>query len=87
MGSLPAQEMSDLLPMDQAVEWHLTGNHFPPISTAMVQPAIEAIDACNEEDYERLIITPFDHVTYGTQVPAHVIVEALHLEFWIEEAE
>ena len=32
MGSLQAQEMAELLTMEDAIAWHLQSNHYPPSS-------------------------------------------------------
>ena len=54
MGNLQAQDMVAQLAwlgsdsLNQAISWHLTSNHFPPVPTTMVAPCIEAIDNAGE---------------------------------------
>ena len=31
--------------LEQAIGYHLQGNHYPPVPLSMVQPCIDAIDA------------------------------------------
>jgi hypothetical protein len=87
MGAMQAREMAELGSdnLGQTIEWHLRSNHFPPVPNSMVQPCIKAIEACNEEDYNRMIGLP-EGVGYKglTVAPAHAIVESHHLDAWID---
>ena len=50
----------------------------------MVQPCIYAIEACNEECYNRMIELPDGILWRGqSSAPAHAIVEGHHLEPWL----
>jgi hypothetical protein len=85
MGRLTASEIAQTeLTLEDQITWHLQGNHFPPIPKTMVQPCIEAIDAYNEDNPERLISLP-EGVGYKglTVAPASAIIEAHHLESWL----
>jgi hypothetical protein len=64
--------------------YHLQGNHYPPIPLSMVQPCIYAIEACNEECYNRMIELP-EGISWRGQssAPAHAIVEGHHLDAWL----
>lgn len=87
MGRLTAMEIAETeLTLEDQITWHLKGNHFPPIQKSMVKPCIEAIEAGNAGDWEKLIGLP-DGVGYKglTAAPAHAIVEAHHLETWITD--
>lgn len=95
MGSLQAQEMAELLSVEDGIAWHLAYNHYPPVPKSMVEPCLEAINACNDGDYERKIQLPFDGVDRNGEpfqirwqgndfAPAYAIVEGHHLESWIE---
>jgi hypothetical protein len=88
MGSMQATEMAELMPMKDAIRWHLRSNHFPPVPATMVEPCIQAIDAINKLDYDRLIALP-DGVGYKglTVAPAYAIAKSHHLEPWIDEQE
>ena len=85
MGSLQAQEMSELLPLEQAIEWHLTSNHFPPIPKSMVPVCIEAIQHANEGNFDKLVALP-EGVGYKglTVAPVLAIIEQHHLDNWVE---
>jgi len=88
MGAQLARELAELGSDNprQAMEWHLTANHFPPVPTTMVDACFQAIDALNEGDYDKLIQLP-EGVGYRGRVaaPASAIVEAHHLESWLAE--
>jgi hypothetical protein len=84
MGSLQANEMANLADLDTALTWHLQCNHYPPIPTYMVEPCKQAIEACNNGEWDYLIDLPNGTTYRGEEsVRACVIVEALHLEPWI----
>lgn len=59
---------------------HLTGNHFPPVSTDFIPSCKEAIDACNIENYDKQITMP-----NGITRSASFIVEGLHLDTFLSE--
>jgi hypothetical protein len=96
MGAMQAMEMAEMLSIEDSIRWHLRSNHYPPVPLSMVDTCIEAINACNELDYDRLIQLPFDGVHKDTgepfqitwrgqdKAPAHAIVEGHHLHSWIE---
>lgn len=87
MGRLTATEIAETeLTLEDQITWHLRGNHFPPIPKSMVKPCIEAIQAANEGNWDRMIGLP-DGVGYKglTAAPVSAIVEAHHLESWITD--
>lgn len=88
MGAMTARDLAELGSenLRQSLEWHLTSNHYPPIPSSMIDPCIEAINAYREEDYQKLISLP-EGVGYKglTVAPASAIVEAHHLESWLED--
>ena len=72
--------------LEQGVTIHLTSNHYPPVPTSMVIPCIEAIYACADGDYERLIELPEGVAWRGnTSAPANAIAEAHHLDPFISD--
>jgi hypothetical protein len=87
MGRLTAMEIAETeLTLEDQITWHLQGNHFPPIPKSMVKPCIEAIDAANEGDWDKLISLPEGTGYRGlTVAPVHAIVESHHLETWITD--
>ncbi len=95
MGSLQAAEMAEAMTIEDGLAWHLRSNHYPPVPLSMVEPCIEAIYACNDGDYERLIQLPIDgldrngepfQITWrgSDKAPAYAIVQGHHLDAWIE---
>lgn len=90
MGSNFATDLAEMdlgLSLENAIAIHLQANHYPPVPSSMVQPCIDAINAYNDEDYNRLISLP-EPITWRDQnsAPAHAIVEAHHLDAWINHA-
>jgi hypothetical protein len=85
MGSLQAMEMAEMLDIRSAIGWHLSSNHYPPVPSSMIDPCIEAIEACLEGDWLRPIALP-DGVSFrgSPSAPAADIVEQHHLDAWVE---
>jgi hypothetical protein len=74
--------------LEQAIGYHLQGNHYPPVPLSMVQPCIEAIDAAYDEDYDRFISMPEGVFYKGmSHAPAHAIIEQHHLHNWLPQEE
>lgn len=88
MGNNTAMDLATNLDisLENAIGIHLQSNHYPPVPLSMVQPCIDAIDACHEEDYNRMITLP-EGVFYRneTTAPASAIVEQHHLSAWLPE--
>ena len=83
MGNLHATEFANMnIDLKTAITWQLQSNHYPPVPASMVPVAIAAIHACNEDDPERLITSPFEHRRHGFQVPVYEIVNSYHLHPW-----
>ena len=86
MGALQAMDMAETVDINTALSWHLTSNHYPPVPTSMVPVCIEAIDAANEDDWDRELDLPEGVSWRGlTTAPASAIIEGHHLDAWIEE--
>jgi hypothetical protein len=84
MGSLQAAEMAELLSIEDGISWHLKFNHYPPVPSSMIQPCLDAIEACLDEDYERLIHLNGSSWRGNDSAPAYAVVEGHHLQSWIE---
>ncbi len=87
MGRLYAEGIAETgLPLEDQLRWHLRGNFFPPVPESMITPCVEAIQAAEEYDMEKLIRLP-DGVGYKglTAAPAWAIIEQHHLEPWLPE--
>ncbi len=87
MGYIQAIEMANLMDLEQGVRWHLRHNHYPPVPSEMIQIAVKAVRLCREDKFNETIIIVFEHQGFGWGVPAYVIVEAYHLEPWVNELE
>lgn len=87
MGSLQASEFSNLvdegaIQLDQALTWHLRGNHYPPIHLDFLASAKKAIELANEGDFTTEITLPNGKVkTVGG------IIEGLHLDSFVKYEE
>ena len=90
MGSNFAQDLAENIDisLEQAIGYHLQGNHYPPVPLSMVEPCIEAIDAYYEDDFNKEIEMP-EGITYKgrTTAPAWAIIEQHHLSAWLPENE
>lgn len=84
MGSLQAAEMAELLSIEDGIAWHLAYNHYPPVPKSMVQPCLDAIEACLDGDYEREIHLNGSWYRGRETAPANAIADAHHLHSWIE---
>ena len=72
--------------LEQAIGYHLQGNHYPPVPLSMVQPCIEAIDAYHDFDAMREIEMPEGVFYKGrTTAPAYAIIEQHHLDAWLPQ--
>jgi hypothetical protein len=73
-----------LLSLDLALGYHLECNHFPPLPSELIPTCKEAIIACNDGDYERLIDLPDGILFRGeAQVYAYRVVQSCHLEYFL----
>ena len=88
MGNTLSTELADMdISLRRAISIQLQTNHYPAVPLSMVDPCIEAIEACNEEDYNRLIKLPEGVKWRGeTSAPAWAIIEAHHLDAWCNHA-
>lgn len=84
MGYNTATDLAELdISLEDSIRYHLTGNFFPSIPSWMVQPCVDAINACNDGDSETMIKLPQPIYRGKDTAPAYVIVEAHHLEPWL----
>ena len=76
------------LTLEDKVGMHLRGNLYPPVPLSMVQPCVDAINACWNEDYFAEIELPEGVLWRGeTFAPASAIVEGHRLDAWVSEPE
>lgn len=83
MGQATAEGMAEcvregLAPLATALRYHLTVNHFPPVSDLWVGPCIEAMQAIQQGDDQQEIMGP-----WGQPMPARRLCEGLHLDAFI----
>lgn len=89
MGYNTAVDLAGLdISLEDSIRYHLSGNFFPSIPSWMIQPCIDAIEAYNDGDYDKLIKLPFA-VYQGNKdlAPALAIIREHHLDPWLYEAE
>lgn len=59
MGRLAAQDMAAHAPsLEVALGWHLGSNHYPPLPSFFIPTCVAAIEAGNDEDWDREIPLP-----------------------------
>jgi hypothetical protein len=73
------------LDLDLQLQWHFTSNCYPPIPLMMIAPAKEAIALAENGEADEMVQMPdgAEHRKYGSQVPAWVMIQSLHLEAFI----
>ena len=85
MGYSNAREMAELADLDDALAWHLRGNHYPPVPLSMVEPCkIAILNALDNLPNEEIPLP--EGVSWRGQdtAPTWAIVEAHHLEAFID---
>lgn len=89
MGSMYLAGLIENLSFDQALGQHMQHNLYPPPPAEMIEPAKAAIEAGNENDFDRLIDLPEGVVTYKgrLQAPAHALLDVLRLHAFLERNE
>lgn len=86
MGSMFAEELANSdVSLETAIGIHLQSNHYPPVPLIMVEPCITAIEFVNLYEGDSEVALP-DGVLYKGRdtAPAWAIVEAHHLQAWID---
>lgn len=92
MGASQAHEFAALvgegLPLEAALDYHLTSNHFPPVPREMIPVAKSAIDYANEGVWDVDVDLP-EGVEFRGQPVASIydIIEAFHLDPFIDYEE
>ena len=84
MGHLAAEDMRAHASEDQALYWHLTSNHFPPIG-AMLPAAKEALRLARQGEWDSLVSLPDGATWRGkSKAPVRACVEAWHLDCFLD---
>ena len=86
MGSMHAMEYAGMEDRGFAIRIHLQSNHYPPVPSSMVEPCIKAIDIANSgQSWGTMVELPEPIKWKGvSQAPAYAIIEAHHLDAWLE---
>lgn len=85
MGYNNAVDFASTLDLHTSIKLHLSTNHYPSVPTSMIQPCIDAIFACVDNDDELLIELPEGVWWRGHDTaPAWAIVKGHHLQPWID---
>ena len=88
MGSNFATDLAENLDLslEQAIGYHLQGNHYPPVPLSMVPVCIAAIDFAHQEMWDETVEMP-DGISYkgNTSAPVWAIIEQHHLHPWLPE--
>lgn len=85
MGYNTSVDLASTQDIHSSIRLHLTANHYPPVPTSMIQPCVDAIFACVDEDDELLIQLPQGVTWRGHDTaPAWAIVEGHHLSPWVD---
>lgn len=89
MGTLQAMEMAEHGPsLDVSLHWHLTSNHYPPVSPQFIDPAKEAIEKAVEAmlTEDETLWQDEIELPNGNIVTVAQIVEGLHLDAFVQHA-
>jgi hypothetical protein len=90
MGSVNAYGMAEavedgMVELRQALSWHLTSNHYPPVPLSMLDACVLAIEYVQEGEPDTNISLPEGILWRGQQTaPAWAVVDAHHLEAFID---
>ena len=86
MGSMHSMEYADRLSLENGVRLQLTSNHFPPVPVSMVPVCIKAIRFARRGKWNSNLTLP-DGIKFKNRktAPVSSIIEAHHLDAWLEE--
>jgi hypothetical protein len=87
MGTNFANELSNetSLTLANQISIHFSTNCYPPVPQFMVEVAVEAIHACNEQQPKLVLELP-NGVTFrgDSSVLAYQVIDQLRLEAWVK---
>lgn len=79
-----AAEVGEGLPLRVALEYHLTANHYPPISRDWIPAAEQAIELASDGIWDADIVRPPGYATPDQPTASvYELVENLHLDPFI----
>lgn len=95
MGYLSALDFAGNAPLETALSWHLTANHYPPLPEALVDPCKRAIELARAGEWDaeisiegagvKLRVRPYSGETTDRPTVAR-LVEVCHLEAFLDAA-
>lgn len=86
MGYATALGIADTgLDLETKLHWHFTSNCYPPVPLMMIAPAKAAIALVESGESDEMVEMPSgaEHRKYGSQVPAWVMIQSLHLDAFV----
>lgn len=68
------------LSLEDKMVWQLQGNHYPPIDSAFIPVAVQAVELAQQNDWDAVLELPNQK-----QKTVHSIVTMLHLEPFVND--
>lgn len=90
MGRMYAEGITETeLPLEQQLEWHLRGNHYPPVPREMITVCRDVVVHLNDGgDINQHFALPAGSTWRGEKsAPAWAISEGHHLAPWLVDGE
>lgn len=94
MGYLSAFDAAQVAELNQALEWHLTSNHYPPVSVDFVPACKQAIqtfvvaagstDNLGEDHVFKQLNETMVELPNGKFISVVELVDALHLDTFVD---
>lgn len=95
MGYLSAYGAAQHAELEQALEWHLTSNHYPPVSLELIPACKQAIqtfvvaagstELLTEDHVFDQLCQTFVELPNGVRMSVVDIVEQLHLDAFVDQ--
>jgi hypothetical protein len=88
MGRMYAEGIAETsLTLEQQLDWHLRGNHYPPVPSSMIPVCRDVIIHLNDGgDVNQHFKLPAPATWQGnTSAPAWAIAQGHHLESWLHD--
>ena len=86
MGHIHALEILNLITLEGDLRFHLQNNFYPRVPDVMIPIVVKAVILCRNDQFNETIEVPIEH-RMGWMLPAYMIVEIYHLEYWVNELE
>lgn len=94
MGYLSAFDAAQVAELNQALEWHLTSNHYPPVSVDLIPACKQAIqtfvvaagstDNLGEDHVFKQLNETMVELPNGKFISVVELVDALHLDAFVD---